>query len=248
MKSKIKRLFLDIETSYSVVATFSLWPKYISHDNILEDWHVICAAWKWEGSTKIEGKLTYNNNDKTVVASLRKAIVEADEIVYHNGRKFDFKKLNTRVLLNNLDPMPKPRETDTLIQVRKHFSLSSNRLDFVGKALGVGGKLKTSPDLWMKALKKDKKAIDEMFKYNKQDVIVLENIFNKLKPYIEVGYNLNINQELGHNCPKCGSDNLQARGYDYTKTAKYRRFQCKVCASWSRAGTKENKGSNSPVR
>lgn len=242
-----KRLYLDIETSLSVVSTFSLWPKFISHDNIMQDWHIICAAWKWEGNDEVFGELTYNRNDKKVVKALCAVILEADEVVYHNGRKFDWKKLNTRVLLNSLPPMAKPRETDTLIQCRKHFAMTSNRLDYISKVLGLEGKLPTSNGLWIRALNKDKLAIDEMLSYNKQDVVILEQVFERLRPYIDLGYNVNIDTNTDV-CTHCYSANLQKRGWTHTKTSKYRKYQCKDCKGWSSSGTKEPRDVGPPVR
>lgn len=243
----IKRLFLDIETSLSVVATFSLWPTHIPHSHIIQEWHMICAAWKWEGQDEIYGVASYSHDDKDIVAELRQAIIEADEIVYHNGRKFDFKKLNARVICNNLPPMPKPRETDTMIQCKKHFSFTCNRLDYIGGLLGVGKKLPTSEGLWLRALQLDKDAIDEMLAYNKVDVEVLENLFKKLQPHIDVGYNVNIAQIDGDMCTHCGSTDLQARGWANTKTTRYRRYQCNTCGGWSSSGKKEPR-LNPPVR
>lgn len=235
----MKRLFFDIETSLSVVATFSLWPKSIPHTGILKEWHIICAAWKWEGEKKVYIKKTYDSDDKQIVQALREAIIRADEIVYHNGKKFDFKKLQTRAIANGVRPIPKPRETDTLIQSRKHFGFTSNRLDYIGHYLKCVGKIETSPNLWMNALKGQKKAINEMAKYNKRDVTLLEEVFQKMKPYIDPGYNMNTAQELGDKCHKCGSENLIVHGWRYTATNKYRRYNCKDCGAWPSSGTRE---------
>lgn len=232
-------LILDIETSYFIAATFSLWPKSINHNNILKDWHVISGAWKWLGENQIFSISTYTRNDKKVISELRKAIIKADEIVYHNGRKFDYKKMNTRVIGNQLPPMPKPKEIDTLIQARKHFAFTSNRLDYIGAYLGVGRKMETSHGLWLKALDGDKQAIDEMEKYNKQDVQLLEDVYLVMKPYIDYGVNKNINKQLGDKCPRCESSNLQKRGWTYTKTCRYQRYQCTNCGSWSQSGNRQ---------
>ena len=235
----MKRLFLDIETSYNIVATFSLYPKFIPHDNILHEWHIICAAWKWEGQKRIYGEIANGKDDKNVVSALRDAIIEADEIVYHNGRKFDFRKLNTRVILNDLPPMPKPREVDTLLQVRKHFGFTSNRLDYLGQILGVGGKDHVSNELWLEALRGKKKALKKMFKYNKRDVTLLEDVFHKVQSHIDVGYNKNLGKGLGFGCPSCGSNNYQYRGWATTSVSKYRRCQCVDCGKWFKEGTRE---------
>ncbi len=235
---KIKRLFLDIETSYSIVATFSLWPKHIPHDNILQEWYVICAAWKWEGQKRIYGGKCEGKCDKKVVAALRDAIMKADEIVYHNGRKFDYKKLNTRVLLNGLKPMAKPRECDTLLQCRKHFGFTSNRLDYIGKRLKCGGKIETSNHLWLDVLNGSKKALQEMFVYNKRDVTLLEDVYNKLKPHIDIAYNANLKKEIGLGCPSCGSDRVHKHDTVTTLVCKYKRSICKDCGKCYRSGPK----------
>lgn len=233
----MKRLFLDIETSHFVAATFSLFPKAISHENILEEWYIICASWKWEGEDTVHNAKTYTHNDKRVVKALRDAVMKADELVYHNGKKFDYKKLNSRVLMNGLPPMSKPRETDTLIQARKHFGFVSNRLDYLAKALVGEGKSPVTNSDWLAALKGDKEAVDKLSYYCDQDVIILEKVFQKMKPHIDLGYNANIDSDK-HVCPKCGIDALISRGFAVTKTGRYQRYQCKECAGWSQGGVR----------
>lgn len=236
---KIKRLFLDIETSYSIVVTFSLWPKHIPHNNILQEWYIICAAWKWEGKKRIYGATCEGRCDKKVTAALSKAIQEADEIVYHNGKKFDFKKLNTRVLLNGLPPMPKPRECDTLLQCRKHFGFTSNRLDYIGKQLNVGGKIETSNHLWLDVLNGSKTALKDMYKYNKRDVTLLEDVYQTLKPHIDIGYNANLNKLIGLGCPSCGGSNAHKHSWYVTKAGRYQRYRCQDCGKVFHSGKRE---------
>lgn len=234
----IKTLLLDIETSLNVCAMFGLRADYIPHTQLLKDWHIICAAWKWLGDDTVHSAVTYNGNDKTVVKALSEAIIEADEIVYHNGRKFDYKKLNTRIIINGLAPIIKPREVDTLIQARKHFAFTSNRLDFLAKTLLNKGKLHTDMDLWLRALQKDKEAINYMLEYNKMDVVLLEEIYLKLKPHIDVAMNKNL-VTFSDVCPKCGSSKLLRSKWVYTLSSKYKKYQCGDCKSWWQDGKRE---------
>ena len=37
-----------------------------------------------------------------------------------------------------------------------------------------------------------------------------------------------------YKCPKCGSENLQRRGFATTTVGKYQRYQCKDCGGWLR--------------
>lgn len=227
-----KRLFLDIETSPMIVTSWTLWPDKLQHDNILEDFQIICAAWKWENKDNMYSarwKVSPEGlSDLPVCIKLADAISRADEIVYHNGDKFDFKKLHARLVYHDLDPLPYPIRIDTLKQAKKHFKFSSNRLDYLGKFLGIDRKIPMSYGLWLKCIKGDKAALKRMVDYCKQDVYLLEEVFYRLEPYIDVP----TSYDSSKSCPKCSSSNLQKRGFHRTKVGKYQRFQCNDCGAW----------------
>ncbi len=244
----VKRLFIDIETSLSIVGTFSLWPKYIDPKTIFKEWFIICAAWKWEGSDVIYSTVAKGVDDRMVIKSISEAISIADEIIYHNGRKFDFKKLQTRAVYHKLPPIYKPREIDTLLQARKHFSFTSNKLDYLATYLGLPNKLPTDISLWVRIQNNDTTAAKEMAEYNKHDVVVLEKVFKRLQPYIDIGYNYNICNGLGYRCPSCGSNKLQKWGFRYTTVGKYQRYMCTKCLHMSSSGNKESNGIGRPIR
>jgi transposase-like protein len=84
-----------------------------------------------------------------------------------------------------------------------------------------------------------------MVKYNKQDVVLLAKVFNKLRPYVANHFN----RELygGTGCPRCGSNKIQSRGVQRAITRTYQRFQCQSCSGWFRA-LKTDKGSATPHR
>ncbi|KKK52870.1 hypothetical protein LCGC14_3100570, partial [marine sediment metagenome] len=93
--------------------------------------------------------------------------------------------------------------------------------------------------------KGDVKAIKQMVKYNRQDIVILEFVFNKLMPFIK-NYALNMSMFLkGARCvnPTCGSEDIQWRGWSYTRVGKYRRLVCNVCGAWGdeRKAFNENK-------
>jgi hypothetical protein len=236
----MKRLFIDIETSLSVMAAFSLWDP-INYKNILKEWYVICAAWKWDGQKRIYCASSDGDDDSALIKRLAGVIEEADEIVYHNGKKFDFKKIQTRALFHRLPPIPKPRECDTLIQCKKHFGFTSNRLDYIANYLGVGHKMSTSPGLWLKVLDGNQAALKEMMKYNKVDVQILEDVHKAVQPYIDTGYNLNqhLSDQSQPVCPACGSSDLEQRGWSYTAATKKKRVKCRACHKWSAYKTGE---------
>ncbi len=99
-KSEIKRLFFDIETSYYVVPTFQFWKVNINTDNILRDKKIICICYKWQYEDEVH-TLVWDSkqDDSKLIKDFIQVIKHADEIVAHNGDKFDMKELRTRALL-----------------------------------------------------------------------------------------------------------------------------------------------------
>lgn len=237
-----KILFWDIETSHNVIAKFSLRDEFTPHTNIIQERYMICGAWKLAGEKRVQTVSVLDDpkrysktphDDFHVVKTLHGVIEEADVIVAHNGDKFDTKWLNGRVLFHGLPPLPPKPSVDTYKVAKRHFSLNSNRLDYLGQYLGVGRKRSTPAGLWMDVLRGDAKAVEKMVRYNRGDVTLLESIFEKLRPYISE----NINRQLWQNhdgCPRCGSANVHSRGWHASVTQVYRRFQCVDCGGWFR--------------
>jgi DNA polymerase elongation subunit (family B) len=233
---KPKILLWDIETSLSLVTTFGIWDQNIPLSNIIQDWYIHCASVKELGNPKIKVAYTYTSDDRKVVEFLHKELSQADVIIAHNGDAFDIKKLNTRVLELGMTPLPPIKSIDTLKIARKNFKFMSNKLEYLAVKLGVEQKGTTSHGLWVKALKGDKKAIKEMVEYNKQDVVVLEQVYEKLKGYDHSAFNFNLYSNGEDVCPSCNSKNLKRNGYAYTSTGKYQRLTCTDCGKWSKNG------------
>lgn len=240
MSKTPKGLLYDLETSYTLNLTFGQYPEAISHTNIVEDWHIHCASWKWLGEEKVYSAVEKNRDDKNICIPLHKAFCEADFVITHNGVKFDNKKLHTRIIAHGLDPLPTIPNVDTLKEARSIAAFSSNRLDYIGEYLGVGRKLHNSPNLWRKAFFGDKKALKEMLEYNKQDVLLLEEIYTELLPYMKNHPNFNSIMGTEDNCPKCGSSDLTKRGFSITRTGRKQRYQCANCWSWSESSKSDH--------
>lgn len=243
---KPRILIWDIETSPMVVAIFDLKQNGIIHyENILQDWFIICASWKWLGEEEvyttsiIDNKKEFkkdNTNDFDVVKKLSEVITEADVIVAHNGDRFDLKKLNARAIYHGLEPVPPVKTVDTLKEAKKYFNFSSNRLDYLAKHLDVGEKMHTTKGLWLRALDGDEEAIQEMLEYNVVDTVVLESVYLKLRPYMIGHPNLNLITGEGYQCPKCTSFETQKRGFSTTRAGLFQRYWCKSCRGWTTDG------------
>jgi hypothetical protein len=102
---------------------------------------------------------------------------------------------------------------DTLKVARRNFAFTSNRLDDLGKSLGIGRKVKHSGfELWLRCIKGNPKAWDRMRQYNMRDVKLLEKVYWKLLPWMETHPNLAI-LKGGKGCPKCGTSAVTKNGF-----------------------------------
>lgn len=239
MKTKHKEpkiICWDIETSLVIATTFSLYPDSLSHEGILQDWFIICGAWKELGKDKVHTvQIKKNTDDYQVCKTLRDALADADIIVHHNGDKFDIKKLNARLMFHKLPPLPLIPTVDTLKEVKKVAQFTSHRLDYLGKHLFGQGKLKHSSGMWIDIAKGDLKPVKEMVAYNEIDVVRLEQLYLYLRPYMKSHPHMGIlKNDDKHSCIKCGSSNMLKDGIRMTAGGiKKQRNKCGDCGSYT---------------
>lgn len=234
-------LLLDIETAPSIGY---VWGKY--DQNVIEnvqDWYILSFSCKWLDEKQVYVKALsdykgYRRNlidDSHLIKDLWAFLDEADIIVAHNGDSFDIKKINARFLVNGFKPPSSYKTVDTLKIARKHFKFDSNKLGDLGKSLGVGAKVPhVGFALWKGCMSGDMAAWEVMKQYNVQDVVLLEEIYLKLRPWGAhpdvTLYSHTVGS--GHACPSCGSDHTQRRGVAIARTRKYQRWNCQDCGSW----------------
>jgi DNA polymerase elongation subunit (family B) len=227
----MKLLFVDLETAPHRVYTWGLFKQNVSIDQIAEPGYTLCWAAKWQGEKEVMFSSILDGH-KRMVNRIHKLLDEADAVCHYNGNRFDVPTIQKDFLLCGLKPPSPCRHVDLLKTTRKHFRLASNKLDFVASTLGLGSKVKHRGfALWKACMEKDKAAFKEMAEYNKQDVVLLEKVYNRLLPWISGHPNRSESTEC---CPKCESDKYQARGYAVTAAGKYPRFQCQSCGGWFR--------------
>lgn len=215
--TNVKRLFWDIETSPNVVLSFNCgYKQTIRPHQVVKERAIICICYKWEGEKKIHSLSWDEGNDEELLNNFAEVVEEADELVAHNGDWFDLRWFNGRCLINGVEPVPLVKTVDTLKIAKKHFYLNSNGLDYIAKLLfGNGhGKTKTDFSLWADiALDNDKKALNKMVRYCKNDVKILERVWQKLRGYDVPATHAAVNASGDVRdrwmCAHCGSDSVK---------------------------------------
>lgn len=226
-------LFIDIETSPNLATVWGIWQQNISLNQLLETSYVLCWSAKWKGSNTILFDSVLKSGKNGVIKSIWKLLDSADIICHYNGRRFDIPTLNKEFLLYGMRP-PKPyKQIDLYQTVKSKFRFVSNKLAHITKQLGFEGKIKTDHKLWLDCMQNDETAWKKMEAYNKRDVTELEKVYNILLPWItnhpNVGLYVNNDNPT---CTNCGGTKLHSRGFLYTRTLTYKRFQCQDCGTW----------------
>jgi rubredoxin len=151
--------------------------------------------------------------------------------------------IRTRLFEKGLLPAKEPRTIDTLKICRSKFKLLSNALGYVAVALGLETE-KGKPPSWEDVHKGDPDIISEGERYCRQDVRVLEKVYDKIRPWRTNGVNMGVfveGVEEYHKCPNCASLDVIRRGFRYTNAGKFQRFECKSCGAFSRGSKNFNK-------
>jgi hypothetical protein len=242
MKPKV--LLLDIETSPIISYTWGLFDQNIGLNQIHTDWHVIAWSAKWlddkpEDIMYMDQRNAANiEDDSRILKQIWKLIDKADICITQNGVSFDMKKLNARFIQQGLPPTSSVKHIDTLKIARKAFGFTSNKLEYLTDKLCT--KYKKSKhkefsgfDLWKECLSGNINAWKEMEKYNKMDVLSLEELYYKLVPWVpSINYNLYDDSE--ESICKCGSKDFVRNGFAYTAKGKYQRYKCSKCSHETR--------------
>lgn len=235
-------LLLDIETMYTTVGTFGLHNQNHGVEQILKDGGVICWAAKWLGHRKIlsDAIWAYDEDlpgEEMIAKSMHYLMNQADIIIGHNADGFDIKWLNKLFMKNDLSPISVYKTIDTLTACKKHFYFISYTLKNIARELKLKHqKIETGGfSLWKDCINDIKKAQDKMIKYNKHDVLVLEDLYTKIRPYITNHPNMNLYSDRPV-CRTCGSSRLRVNGECYKQSVVYQRYVCLVCGVEMRHG------------
>lgn len=244
-----KCLVLDIETSPILAYVWGIRDQYINTNQIVNDWNIMAWSAKWLGDPP--GKILYrdrrnSDGDEKILRELWPLLNDADILITQNGKAFDSKKINARFMLLGLKP-PKPyKHHDTYRIAKSVADFTSHKLEYLTDKLctkykKMSHKKFPGVSLWVECLKGNKEAWEEMKRYNIQDVLSTEELYNKIRAWAPQNAARVYLEPLL--CRMCGSK-TQRRGYNETGTKH--RIVCisPSCGRWGTAkieATKERK-------
>lgn len=238
-----KVLLLDIETCPVLGYVWALWDQNVSVNQIKTDWSILSWSAKWLGEKEImyaDQRHAKNiENDAKMLKGIYNLLDEADVVITQNGRQFDQKKLFARFVINGFMPPSSFKHIDTKLLAKKHFGFTSASLEYMSEKLCLKyKKLRHEKfagfELWKQCLAGNKAAWREMEKYNKHDVLALEELYTKLVPW-DSSVNFSLYTDAEDNVCKCGGEHFVKNGFFYTSVGKYQRYKCVECGAETRS-------------
>lgn len=229
---KPKILFIDIETAPLRLWSYGIRDQYHTPDAIETDLSVLSFAAKWADSEEI----IYHSvdpadprNDESLVREAYFLMNQADYICAHNA-SFDTKILRGRWLKYEFLRERPFQVICTLRVARKHFKLTSMKLSYLAKYLGVIEKLEHDKypgmSLFVECSKGNLDAFKHLEDYNTRDVLTLEAVYLKLRRYDDsIRFSI-FEQE---NTCSCGSTEMRKIEPIATKTNIFESYQCVDC-------------------
>lgn len=245
-----KTLIVDIETSYMTAVVWRLGEGYTDKKQILKDWSILAWTAKWRGSKKIiyrdTSKQKDPRNDGPILEELWNLMDEAEIVVGQNSKRFDIPKIFARFMQNNIKDRKPPsdfRQHDTQ-RMGKKYGFSSHSLEYMGKALKIKNQKLVKREfegleLWTECIEhRNPKAWAEMRKYNPQDVLATEEIYEIFLPW-DNSINVNTYHKMHDNVCSCGSTDFQKNGWRNSNAGRYQRYTCAHCGKHHKSAYNE---------
>lgn len=182
-------LALDIETAPNLVAVYRLKQEYINPKYIMDSGYVLCFTAKWVGERMQRVFFAKSPDGHTLMLkTIHTLLKQADAVLHFNGKRFDMPTLNAEFLLHGLEPIPGIVQIDLLPLIRRAFNFPSSKLDYICQRLGIGGKARNGGwEMWKACMDNlhasHAKAWKVMERYNKHDVVLLERLYRRLRPW-----------------------------------------------------------------
>jgi hypothetical protein len=241
-------LIYDIETSPNLAYVWRFFKENISPKQVLQYTDVLCWAAKWVGNETVVVESRENDeDDERICRALWEIFDKADIVVAHNGNAFDQKTMRARWVSYGMDPPSPYKEVDTLRIAKHRFNFPRNKLESIANYLDIGGKMEHEGfGLWTKCLEGDKDAWARMMEYNVQDVVLLEQLYMKLRAWDTRHPNVSLYYADDETrCVVCGGRSLKDIPQDsHTSVSIFSACRCNDCGKVMRYGQRHKLGKN----
>jgi hypothetical protein len=237
----------DIETF--PIQAYTWGPKWEANLIKITE-HVKLAGFSYKPlgkAVKVYGAPDFKSYEDMVTA-LWEVFDEYDVLIAHNGKQFDIKQSNVFFIDVGLAPPSPYHILDTKLVAKRYFRFPSNSLNDLSDFFKVGQKLDTGgANLWFDCMAGKPEAWAKMKKYNRQDVILLEAIYLKMRPWMTNHPNFQAKSRQEAHCPNCTGSDFQKRGYGVNRKGKYPRYQC-ACGAWFSGPVDNSPGTSKIVK
>lgn len=247
MTTTPKIYFFDCETSPMEGYFFHRYGVNVYQPQVKRESHLLCwHAKDWITGERVHDSLheyeTWEEDleeacDYNITSTAWDLFDKADILIGHNIKDFDDRVLKTRFIVNGFTPPSPYKLIDTKIIAKRSGRFSSNKLEDLCIMLGIGRKKGNEEgfNLWRKCMEGDLDAWDKMNVYCKNDVDILDKLYERLLPWTPKSQVVNLGMLMNKPvCPTCGSDHVQSRGEAVSNAQVYQRFHCQDCGHWFR--------------
>lgn len=245
-------LLLDIETAPNKGYFWRVYKENIGIDQIIDSGYVMSWSARWFGEKEIMFDAFWVSGHKKMLKRMHKLLDQADVVVHFNGESFDVPTLNKEFLRFKMTPPSPYKQVDLYKVASSTFRFTSNKLDYIARYLDEGEKVRHRGfELWVKCMGEDRRySMKEirasrkiMERYNKRDVIILERVYLRMRPWVKNHPNWGAYED-GLRCPSCGGTHFHRKSTAVVKHLRYPRFQCQKagCGRWFRSNKPLNNG------
>lgn len=230
-------LILDIESKPGTAYVWGPKIDWLPSQMLIEAPAMMCFAYKWLGEPDTYFTAEWDEGGaEAMVRHMHKLLSNADIVVTYNGDRYDIKKINNEFLKLGMAPPSPYRSIDLFKTNRQRFDLAYKKLDYLATIIGTAGKAETGGfGLWVGCMNGDPESRAKMEEYNIQDVVLTEQTYIKLLPWLTNVPHIGMFTADGGLCPYCGSNDVVDTG-EFTRTfvQKYPLYSCTNCQGWSR--------------
>lgn len=230
-----KFLFIDCETS---PVTGTAWGIY--EQDLL--WHemgeILMMGYMWGGEKRAhilsqrqyDGWTKNRSRERRLMEDIFNVLDEADVVIGYNAKKFDIKQINARFAKYGMIEPSGYHALDPLQMIKRSMTFPSHKLEDMAEYLKIGHKVQTGGKyLWKRCMEGDMDAWAHMEMYCKNDVVLVKDVYERLKGWDKSVFNYNFYTRVALACKKCGSKDMKSRGRKFFRSGFRRDWLCTRC-------------------